>query len=429
LRPELGDDQRSEASANALRERATKVMTASTPAWLTGDPQAKPMVVPTVRLNVAVREAAGVRKWIVTSRLVVGVTALAAVAALTTACTDREPGRDPLSWPFADTSIWNMPIGTSADYVSADLPDVPGGDEWSPMPGLDAEHLLLDSDAPLTKLYYNGVGWDGGDRCKLGSDILATVPVPNDYTVPNSGHNNGAVFLLGDHRTILQSQPFTRCEAGGPATSLLTFPEQDLYGDGISGAHGGSRLSSLGGSLRLGELRPDQQGPRHALKLNVYARQALYECQAEDQCWTWPASNADSDAVGNYGVDNGNQNIVMKMGALLAIPISTNLGSLGLETEPASQLAWTLQNYGAYIVDDTSGPGFDFSAETGPQCSFSRQFAADYGFTFAQRVQDNTPWTRDMQRIVRALHVVANNSLMSIGGGGELLQPLAPSIG
>jgi hypothetical protein len=321
-----------------------------------------------------------------------------------------------------------MPIGTSADYVSADLPDVPGGDEWSPMPGLDPEYLLLDPDAPLTKLYYNGVGWDGGDRCKPGSTILATVPVPNDYTVPNNNHNNGAVFLLSDHRTILQSQPFTRCEAGGPATSLLTFREQDLYGDGISGAHGGSGLSSLGGSLRLSELRPGRQGPRHALKLNVYGRQAFYRCQTKDQCWTWPARKADSDAVGNYGVDNNNQNTAMKMGALLAIPASTNLGSLGLETEPASQLAWTLQNYGAYIVDDTYAPGFAFSAETGPQGSFSRQFAADYGFTFAQR-QDNTPWTRDMQRIVRALHVVANNSPTSIGGGGEPLQPLAPPIG
>ena len=171
--------------------------------------------------------------------------------------------------------------------------------------------------------------------------------------MPNNGHNNGAVFLLGDHRTILQSQPFTRCEVGGPATSLLTFREQDLYGDGISGAHGGSRLSSLGGSLRLGELRPGQQGPRHALKLNVYGRQAFYRCQTKNQCSTWPAINADRYAVGNYGVDNDNQNTAMKMGALLAIPASTDLGSLGLETEPASQLAWTLQNYGAYIVDDT----------------------------------------------------------------------------
>jgi hypothetical protein len=65
----------------------------------------------------------------VASRLVVGVTTLAAVVALTTACTDREPGRDPLGWPFASTSIWNMPIGTSADYLPADLPEVPGGNK------------------------------------------------------------------------------------------------------------------------------------------------------------------------------------------------------------------------------------------------------------------------------------------------------------
>jgi hypothetical protein len=430
LRPELGDDQRSEASANTLRERADHGLDGVDPWPADRRPAGKSRWSCPRLVSQRGRSRSGwSEEWIVTSRLVVGVTSLAVVAALTTACTDRESGRDPLSWPFASTSIWNMPIGTSADNVSADLSDVPGGDEWSPMPGLDAEYLLLDPDAPLTKLYYNNVGWDGGDRCKPGSDILATVPVPTDYTVPNNNHNNGAVFLLSDHRTILQSQPFTRCEAGGPATSLLTLPEQDLYGDGISGAHGGSRLSSLGGSLRLGELRPGQQGPRHALKLNVYARQALYRCQTKDQCWTWPASKADSYAVGNYGVDNDNQNTAMKMGALLGIPATINLGSFRLETKPASQLAWTLQNYGAYIVDDTDSPGFAFSAETGPQGSFGRQFAADYGFPFAQRVQDNTPWTRDMQRIVRALHVVANNSPTSIGGGGESLQPLAPPIG
>ena len=46
------------------------------------------------------------------SRLVVGMTVLATVAALATASTNRELVRDPLSWPFASTSIWNMPIGT-----------------------------------------------------------------------------------------------------------------------------------------------------------------------------------------------------------------------------------------------------------------------------------------------------------------------------
>jgi hypothetical protein len=54
---------------------------------------------------------------------------------------------------------------------------------------------------------------------------------------------------------------------------------------------GGSRLSSLGGSLRLGELRPGQ-GPRHALKLNVYGRQAFYG---------WPNQGPMLDLARQYG--------------------------------------------------------------------------------------------------------------------------------
>jgi hypothetical protein len=102
------------------------------------------------------------------------------------------------------------------------------------------------------------------------------------------------------------------------------------------------------------------------------------------------------------------------------------LSRLGLETEPAKQLAWTLQNYGAYIVDDTYGPGFALNAEDGPNGSVRRQFKADWGFELEQRVRDNTPWSRDMQRLVKALYVVVNNGPASIGGGGKARQPPAP---
>jgi hypothetical protein len=81
----------------------------------------------------------------------------------------------------------------------------------------------------------------------------------------------------------------------------------------------------------------------------------------------------------------------MKMGALLAIPASTSISALGLETAPAKQLAWTLQNYGAYIVDDTYAPGFAFNAEDGPDGSKQTEFKADWGFAMQQRVAGNTP--------------------------------------
>jgi hypothetical protein len=203
----------------------------------------------------------------------------------------------------------------------------------------------------------------------------------------------------------------------------------DLYGDGIAGAHGGSGLSALGGSIRLGELRPGQQGMTHALKINVYSQWELFHATTQAGGFRWPATTADCDSC--YGTVTGpnNNNPAMKMGALLAIPPSINIGNLGLETEPAKQLAWTLQNYGAYIVDSTGGAAFAFSVEEGAAGSFQAQFKADWGFPFYQWVINNTPWSRDIQRIRPVLQVVDNNSPTSIGGGGTPRQPLAPPIG
>jgi hypothetical protein len=340
--------------------------------------------------------------------------------------------RDPLKWPFASNSIWNMPIGSGALFKPANLPAVPGGDEWAGMPQIDDELIVLRPSAPNTAINYSSAGWTGKDRCTSTDDSTNGLPVgvriPSDYVIPNSKANNSAAFLSADGRTIVQTQPFTRCTANGYATSIVKFANVDLYGTGITGAHGGSGLSAIGGSIRVGELRPGQQGPRHALKINVYAKQVLYKCTTRADCSRWPATKSDSYAVGFYGTASNNGNTAMKMGALLAIPPGTNIANLGLETAPAKQLAWTLQNYGAYIVDDTYSPAFHFNVENGPDGSLHTQFQNDWGITLEQRVRDNTPWVRDIQRLTTALQVVDNNSATSIGGGGTPRQPLAPAI-
>ena len=336
--------------------------------------------------------------------------------------------RDALKSPFASNIIWNMPIGSSANYVAANLPAIPGGDVWSPMPMIDDERIVLRPNATLTPINYSDAGWTGKNRCSATGGQLISVPIPSDYVVPNSNANESAVFLQPDGRTLVQTQPFTRCSAGGPATSYVKFNSVDLYGPGITGSHGGSGLSAIGGSIRVGELRPNSQGPRHALKLVVYGKQVLYRCTTSSQCYRWPAVQADGYAVGFYGTNGNNTNAAMKMGALLAIPAWRDLAALGLETAPARQLAWTLQNYGAYIVDDTYSPSFGFAAEEGPDGSVRQQFQSDYGYPLAQRVNGNTPWTRDVQRLHQALYVVDNNGPNSIGGGGTPRQPLAPPL-
>jgi hypothetical protein len=253
--------------------------------------------------------------------------------------------------------------------------------------------------------------------------------MPNDYIVPNNSENSSAAFLLPDRRTLVQTQPLARCSTGSYATALVKMGNVDLYGSGITGAHGGSGLSAIGGSIRIGELRPGSTtGPRHAIKVNVYAKEALFKCTTRAACSRWPATNSDSYAVGFYGSATNNQNSAMKMGALLAIPSSKILSTLNLETEPAKQLAWTMQNYGAYIVDDTYAPGFAINTEEGPDGSLRTQFKSDWGFDLEQKVQGNTAWVRDMQKLAKALYVVNNNSATSIGGGGTPLQALAPQI-
>ncbi len=338
------------------------------------------------------------------------------------------PTRDPFKQPFDTRSIWNMPIGSGASYIPAGLSGRPAGDEWADMPQVDPERIVLRPTAPMTPIYYNSVGWSGGNRCVSMGQSLVSVPMPHDLVVASTRNNEGAAFLMPDRRTIVQTQPFARCSVGGIATSWVKFPNVDIYGDGITGAHGGSRMSSIGGSLRVDEMRPGGQGPRHALKVNVDSARDLFRCTKEADCFRWPSQTSDSGAVGIYGSVNNNQNYAMRMGSLLAIPANRSIASLSLESEPGRQLAWTLQNYGAYIVDSTGGPGFALSAEDGPDGSFTRQFQADYGVAFEQRVRDNSAWARDVRRLVEALHVINNNSPSTIGGGGQPRQPLAPAI-
>jgi hypothetical protein len=338
-------------------------------------------------------------------------------------------GRDPLRQPFASDSIWNTPVGSAAVYVPAGLQPLPGGRGTGRVPQIDDEPIILTPEAPETPILFSDAAFEG-DRC--GGDprtVLRTAPIPAGYVLPSDNNNQSAAILGADRRTVINVQPLARCAPGGPATSLVYFPDTDLYGPGVDGSHGGSGLSSLGGSIRLGELRPGQQGPSHALKVNVYARGELTRCANSADCSRWPARKADRYGPEEYGTE-GNQNPAMRLGALLALPPSVDLDGIGLTTEPGRQLAWTLQNYGAYVVDDAFGPQFALNAEVGPAGSMREQFRSDWGYDFevGSDVTDN-PWAEDVKRIRPLLHVVDNNGPDSVGGGGTPRQALLPPLG
>jgi len=237
--------------------------------------------------------------------------------------------RDPLKQPFSSNSIWNMPIGSDAKYVPAEL-------EKAMAAGMtiDEDIIVLKPDAPLTEIFTNYAGWNREkDRCQKEGPLLFSAPIPDNFVVNNSNWdgltpNSGIAFLMPDGRTIKQTQPFARCIAGENGTSQYLFEDMDIYGDGYYGAHGGSGLSAIGGALRVGELVDINQPIKHVLKINVFGKKNLYYDETT-KGFRWPAKRADGYANGNYGTERTKPvNKDCRMGALLALPPSIDLDKL-----------------------------------------------------------------------------------------------------
>ncbi len=332
--------------------------------------------------------------------------------------------RNPCRWPFAQNSIWNTALGSGAVYVPAQLAAVSQAGMTT-----DPDLIVMTPTAPSVSIYTNNSGWSGGDRCPIQGAKLFDAPIPDSFVMPSGPGtpNAGLAVLMSDGHTVKQTQPFARCTAGGHGTAMYVFEDNDLYTDGIPGSHGGSGMTAIGGTLRLGELRPGKHAPRHALKGNLFAKMHLFRCTDAADCSRWPALRADGYAVGNYGTGRSGIPSAVRMGALLALAGDLNLDTLGLQTEPARQLAWTLQNYGLYVVDDTAWDVWAIESEQSPEGKFVDQFSADWGFGF-ESWDMNSAWSKDMVALFTQLAVVDNNTASSVGGGGTPRVPPAPDF-
>jgi hypothetical protein len=325
--------------------------------------------------------------------------------------------RDPWLWPFATDSIWNTPIGANADYQAE------GAIGAAPVVNADPEtHHKVRATDPVRPLYTSAGG------CTLGR-MLRTIQIPDDLLLPTQISNNVAALLMPDGKTIEQLQPFFRCEVGGPVVGIPNpfAGGVDIFGPGAVGTHWGSGLSGIGGSLRHGELTGAGR-IRHALKINVWGRKYLHFDAAADRTpgYRWPATVADKYA-GNPADGNRYQGTEPKLeqGALLAIPPRHTVASLGLATEPGAKLFEALQDFGAYIVDDTAGDFHAFSIER----TALGEFEEVYGFPFDVRATstgDARLFYDDLTAIIRALAVVDDNGEENVGGGGARRASPAP---
>ena len=337
--------------------------------------------------------------------------------------------RDPWLWPFEKTSIWNMPIGSNARYVDIDLVPTRGI-------GIDVKHFLeLDVQYPSREI----IGFDrfapSNGRCSGTTPMNGLrVNIPNDWIVydvfsgsPYGNKPNASfVFLNTDKETTWNGPSIARCQRGGPLymRSSQRFDNNrsgdNLYSDGVSitGGQGASSMSGLGGTIRLGEFRSNEP-IRHVIKINPWAAHLFYSAAIPG--YRWPATSADqyanSSTHKNQYVGN-NPDLVM--GSLLAIPPDVTAEDLGLQTEAARKILYTLKYYGAYITEDAGWDVFDFIIQDGVE----KEFEDTYGFSMKGEL-----WENEVLKMARALKVIANNGPNSIGGGGTPLQPLACDLG
>ncbi len=257
--------------------------------------------------------------------------------------------------------------------------------------------------------------------CVKSSDrIMLRAPIPRDFVVWDPFLPDfSAAILDANGRTLHQNQPFGKSDKYDYAVTKYIYPDVDLYGDGIQGAHGGSGMSSIGGTIRLGELVPGGV-LRHALKCSIPGHKSLYY-DSQTKGFRWPAVKADDDARTAYG----GPHLYCRMGALLALKPSFAIDQL--KTEPGRIIARACQDYGIYVVDNCgSWDTFQIATQWSPDGKVVDEFERQFQYPFSMHHKPDHPWWQDVEAIFTNLHVVNNNGPQSIGGGGTPRQPLAP---
>ena len=373
--------------------------------------------------------------------------------------------RDAFRWPYSKNSPWNMPIGSAANYVASGITatvsrfgDHNDGDLiFGVDPNVNVRTTAADPLATVYRGDYHTCSTDGQATNFFGGPTpfqfhvpIAFVTRPYDTYGANDA-NLSSAFVQPDE-TIIQLNYTGRCTSGGPiigtpvwefmvgnrSTREINEDQRLRDGMGIYGGHGGSAMSAHGGNLRKGDLTSDEP-IKHALSMDLWGLFLHYEETCQDphgSCrgYRWPAATNDgaahqgaSNIVGGYygGVPD------VRMGALLALLPSLTEAELGLQTLEGKKLFHALQDYGAYIVDDTGWRRTDFNMDVEAIQDYER--IRGYGFgsangSFGAERPEQLTLFKDLQALVVRLQVVSNNSATSIGGGGTPRQPLAPDF-
>ena len=371
-----------------------------------------------------------------------------------------KPCRDRFLEPFNNKSIWNTAIGSRAQFHHAGLFVANGSCGTAPhcTPAVsfhnDQDFFLLSHPETDVEVPWIDQGdWGGDDHCKITGKQVSTISLPPEWTTASDGgrskagqpNNNAMGLLLPDNETIVQMQPVYRC---GPRSPLLArfgnstdgcpqpFPNTtSVFGDGTLGSHGGSGLSGVGGTIRVGELTR-KRPIGHALKLELehqwyfgqYPLQPHSNYNGGRRQYVWPATGSDSCSVRIPGGCYTGTLKYLVPGALMAIPSTVHDEIRDkIKTLPGKKIFEALTDYGGYIADDT---GAKNTAAICMSSEVNEEMRNAFGFTMTypqgvgpSKDDPGRDMYADLLLIFQNLHIVTNNGPESIGGGGRPRQP------
>jgi len=353
------------------------------------------------------------------------------------------PCRNPFLWPFNSTSIWNTPIKYGALFVPAHLYDS-ATPERSPPTQFhnDQDWIILAVDQDPPTPWIDDTGHFPGGCAQLAHNATQQIAhFPRSLVVDCTANNNAAAVLNPDGHTLIQTQPLYRPYPGSPIIAWYhhgvpqTYPwSTNIYEAGNLGAHGGSGLSAMGGTIRLGELLGTEP-IRHALKLELWSHPYYYggvpalqpatDANGGRNQYVWPATGSDSGSnrPGSSGGLYNGTNQYLAPGALLAIP-KDMVFKVQTTTMVGEKLKMALTHFGGYLVDDTGSKtnGAAICMEPGVVLEVERAYNVSFNITnpvAKGKSAADTAVYDDLVRIFQQLQVVANNGPLSIGGSGS----------
>jgi hypothetical protein len=200
-------------------------------------------------------------------------------------------------------------------------------------------------------------------------------------------------------------------------------------------------LSAIGGTIRVGELAPNSKDIAHALKFEFFGAAWYYGARQLQPAtktnkgrtqYYWPATGSDDDSVARNGKPPGYNGSYPSVapGALLALPPRVASG-LTVHHPIARKFRNALMNYGAYLVDSSSGYANKVSICMAQGVNTELQSHYNISMAFPHGIEPTGHGAQlytELLLLLRNLHTVTNNSPNSVGGGGAPLVPRAPPI-